>query len=123
MASIERFEDIRAWQKARVLTRKVYEVSSKKPFAQDFGLRDQIRRASVSVMSNIAEGFDRVSDRDFRRFLVYAKGSAGEVQSQLYVALDTGKVSRDSFDELYRRTDEVARMLSGLMKYLGGRRT
>ncbi len=85
MATIERFEDIKAWQAARDLVSAVYRVSGRGKFEKDFGLRDQIRRASVSAMSNIAEGFERCSDREFHRFLYIAKGSAGEVRSQLFV--------------------------------------
>ena len=123
MANTRRFEDIRAWKAARVLTRRIYEVTSERPLSRDFGLKDQIRRASVSVMSNIAEGFERMGFREFHRFLIYAKGSTGELQSQLYVALDTDGISQDTFDELYKRADEVARMISGFVRYLEGHRT
>jgi four helix bundle protein len=88
VAKIKRFEDIKAWQAARELVSAVYRVSGKGKFEKDFGLRDQIRRAAVSVMSNIAEGFERCSDKEFNRFLYIAKGSAGEVRSHLFVALD-----------------------------------
>ena len=87
---IERFEEIEAWRVARELTRMVYEVTKGEGFRRDFGLRDQVQRAAVSVMSNIAEGFERGSNREFIQFLFYAKGSAGEVRSQLVVALDQG---------------------------------
>ena len=90
MAKIEKFEDIEAWQKARGLSKAVYAVTGDGTFARDFGLRDQIRRAAVSVMSNIAEGFDRGGNRELTQFLYIAKGSAAEVQAQLYVALDAG---------------------------------
>lgn len=103
MATIERFEDIKAWQTARDLVSAVYRVSGKGKFEKDFGLRDQIRRASVSVMSNIAEGFERCSDREFHRFLYIAKGSAGEVRSQLFVALDLGYMTSDEFNDLRAR--------------------
>lgn len=85
---IERFEDIKGWQEARVLANMVYDVSDSGPFARDFGLRDQIRKAAGSTMHNIAEGFDAGSDAEFIRFLKYARRSASEVQSQLYIALD-----------------------------------
>src|ERR1044071_8834864 len=88
MSTFQSFEDIEAWQKARELTRRVYEVSEVGAFARDFGLRDQIRRASVSALSNIAEGFERSGTGEFIQFLSAAKGSAGEVRAQLYVALD-----------------------------------
>jgi four helix bundle protein len=88
MSRIEKIEDLIIWQKARELSKKVYEITTEGKFAKDFGLRDQIRRSSVSVMSNIAEGFERQGDGEFKRFLSIVKGSLGEVRSQLYVALD-----------------------------------
>lgn len=118
MGKIERFEDIKAWQTARVLVSAVYRVSGKGKFGKDFGLRDQIRRAAVSVMSNIAEGFERFSDKEFHRFLHIAKGSAGEVRSQLFVAMDLGYVTGDEFDELRSKAEEVAKVLSGVITYL-----
>lgn len=118
MASIEKFEDIEAWQKARKLTREIYRVTNQGPFAKDFGLRDQIRRAAVSVMSNIAEGFERGGDKEFAQFIALAKGSSAEVRSQLYVALDQGYIDRDTFDSLSKATLAINRMLAGLMKYL-----
>jgi four helix bundle protein len=118
LAKIERFEDIKAWHAARDLVSAVYGVRGRGNFEKDFGLRDQIRRASVSVMSNIAEGFERCSDREFHRFLYIAKGSAGEVRSQLFVALDLGYVTSDEFDDLRARSEEVAKALSGFITYL-----
>lgn len=118
MATIERFEDIKAWQAARDLVSVVYRVSGRGKFEKDFGLRDQIRRASVSVMSNIAEGFERSSDREFCRFLYIAKGSAGEVRSHLFVASDLGYLTSDEFDDLRARAEEVAKALSGFITYL-----
>jgi len=88
MATFKKFEDITAWQKARELTRLVYEITKNGNFSKDFSLRDQIRRASVSIMSNIAEGFDRGGRKEFIQYLSIAKGSVGEVKSQLYTALD-----------------------------------
>ena len=88
MAEIKRFENVEAWRKARELVSAIYAVSSKSAFAKDFGLRDQIRRAAVSILSNIAEGFERGGDKEFSQFLSLAKASCGEVRSQLYVALD-----------------------------------
>lgn len=118
MATIERFEDIKAWQAARDLVAVVYRVSGRGKFEKDFGLRDQIRRASVSVMSNIAEGFERGSDKEFCRFLYIAKGSAGEVRSHLFVASDLGYLTSDEFDDLRARAEEVAKALSGFITYL-----
>ena len=88
MSTFTRFEDIEAWRQARVLCGEIYRVSGKGPFAKDFGLRDQIQRASVSIMSNIAEGFERSGTGEFIQFLTIAKGSAGEMRSQLYIAFD-----------------------------------
>lgn len=118
MATIERFEDINAWQAARHLVSAVYRVSGRGKFEKDFGLRDQIRRASGSVMSNIAEGFERSTDREFRRFLYIAKGSAGEVRSQLFVALDLEYLTSDEFSDLRLKAEEVAKALSGFITYL-----
>src|SRR2546430_15190803 len=98
MNKIEKFEDIIAWQRARVLTKEIYASAKVGPFARDFGLRDQIQRASVSTMSNIAEGFERGGDREFVQFLSNSKGSCGEVKSQLYVALDQAYVTQTIFE-------------------------
>jgi len=118
MNRIERFEDILAWQKARVLTKEVYESTKLGAFARDFGLRDQIQRASVSTMSNIAEGFERGGDKEFAQFLSNSKGSCGEVKSHLYVALDQGYIASATFDKLYANADEVGRLVFGFMTYL-----
>ena len=119
MATFSSFEEIEAWQRARVLTREIYAVSKKGDFARDFGLRDQIQRASVSVMANIAEGHERGGTAEFRQFLANAKGSAGEVRSHLYAAFDQGYISKDEFDRLYGIDIEAARLIGGLMNYLG----
>ena len=118
MNKIERFEDIVAWQKARRLTQQVYGFARQGSFAQDFGLRDQVQRASVSTMANIAEGFERGGDKEFIQFLSTAKGSCGEVKSHLYVALDQNYVSDEQFRELYAQADEVSRLTAGFMVYL-----
>jgi four helix bundle protein len=112
------FQEIQAWQKARELVREIYKTCQDGKLKRDFGLRDQICRAAVSSMSNIAEGFARKSDRDFAHFLDIAKGSATEVQSLLYVALDVGYVARDEFDRLYKLAAEAASLISGLTSYL-----
>ena len=111
---IERFEDLIAWQKARELTKQIYDITRTNPFSKDFGLKDQIRRASVSVMSNIAEGFDRGGRAEFHRFLVIAKGSCAEVRSQLYIASDIGYIDQKYFDELYSLVSEISRIIGGL---------
>jgi four helix bundle protein len=119
VAKIERFEDIEAWKRARVLTNRIYRATNSGEFSRDYGLRDQIRRASVSITSNIAEGFERGGgDKEFARYLSIAKGSSGEVRSQLYVAPDAGHVTQTEFDELTQLTPEASRLLSGFMQYL-----
>ena len=119
MATFKKFEDITAWQKARELTREIYTVTSQGTFSKDFGLKDQIRRASVSIMSNIAEGFERSGTGEFIQFLATAKGSSGEVRSQLYVALDQGYITDAAFKHLSGNATQISRMISGLISYLG----
>lgn len=118
MATISKFEDIEAWQLAREMTKMIYAISNDGAFAGDFGLRDQIRRASVSIMSNIAEGFERGGDKEFFQFVALAKGSSGEVRAQLYVALDAGYIDQQTFSRLSDMATQINRMLAGLMKYL-----
>ncbi len=118
MSSFKSFEEIESWQKARELTRKVYTVSNQGAFTKDFGLRDQIRRASVSIMSNIAEGFERDGNREFLQFLTVAKGSSGEVRAQLYVALDQDYIDKYIFESLSAISVDIGRLLGGLMNYL-----
>ena len=118
MATIVRFEDLEAWKIARELTREIYRVTSADKFSRDFGLRDQLRRASVSIMSNIAEGFERDGNREFCNFLSIGKGSAGEVRAQLYVAFDQGYISRDEFELLCQKATDSGRMIAGLANYL-----
>ena len=118
MATIKRFEDIQAWQKSRELVREVYQLCQAEKLSKDFGLKDQIRRAAVSVMSNIAEGFGRSSQRDFAHFLDVAKGSALEVQSLLYVAVDVEYLNSHDFHRLYALTDETISMIVGFTSYL-----
>lgn len=118
MGKILRFEEIEAWKTARLLTRDIYQVTAKGDFARDFGLRDQIRRASVSAMSNIAEGFERGGNKEFIQFLSNAKGSTAEVRSQLYVALDAGFIDEKKFQDLYSPAEETSRLIAGFMRYL-----
>lgn len=115
MGKVERFEDLIAWQKARGLTKAVYQITRQDTFARDYGLCGQIQRASVSVMSNIAEGFERSNPGDYQRFLMIAKASCGEVRSQLYVALDTGYIDQPDFNTLLSQAQEVSRIISGLI--------
>lgn len=118
MANITRFEDMEAWKKARELTKVIYQITSVGEFVRDFGLRDQIRRASVSIMSSIAEGFEREGDNEFRHFLSLAKGSVGEVKAQIYIAMDAGLTSEAQFTQLYELAAETGRLIGGLIKYL-----
>ncbi len=120
---IERFEDLEVWQTARVLTRRVYEVTNEGPFARDYGLRDQIRRAAVSVMSNIAEGFESRTQALFIEFSGRAKGSSGEVRAQLYVASDAKYLSVSQFEELYQLATSCSRQLRSFMTYLESQAT
>ena len=119
---IERFEDFIAWQKARKLTSNIYKVSNMGKFARDFGLKDQIRRAGVSVMSNIAEGFERGRPTEFHQFLSIAKGSCAELRSQLHVALDVGYVAGDDFRILMSEAIEVGQIVGGLRASVERRR-
>jgi four helix bundle protein len=118
MATITRFEDIRSWQSARLLTRLIYELSRRGEFARDFSFRDQMRRAAVSVMSNIAEGFESRTQSQFIEYLGRAKASSGEVQSQAYIALDVEYIDEAQFEELYTLARETSRQISGFMAYL-----
>jgi four helix bundle protein len=118
MATITCFEEIEAWQTARSLTKRIYELTGEGSFARDFGLRDQMRRASVSIMSNIAEGFESRTKALFIDFLGRAKASAGEVRAQAYVALDVGHLDRHYFEELFELADKCSRQISRFMTYL-----
>ena len=118
MPTVRRFEELQAWQKARELVREIYRTSADGRLSKDFGLRDQLCRAAVSTMSNIAEGFARSSDKDFAHFLDIAKGSAMEVQSLLYVALDVGYVDQQTFERLYKLADETISLIVRFSSYL-----
>ncbi|MBZ5538664.1 MAG: four helix bundle protein [Acidobacteriia bacterium] len=118
MTKIQRFEDIEAWKIARELAGDTYRLTSTGKFARDFPLRDQVRRASVSILSNIAEGFERSGNKEFIQFLALAKGSAGELRAQMYVALDQQYVNNEEFGTIIKKATDVSRMLSGLMRYL-----
>lgn len=122
MALIKRFEDIRAWQEARVLVREIYKMTKQGDFARDFGLKDQIQRAAVSVMTNIAEGFDDESKTEFARFLGYSRRSTVEVQSLLYAALDAGYIDQRKFSELYEQAKKT-KALVGAFRHSLKKRT
>jgi len=115
---IKKFEELESWKKARELTNAVYEATAAGRFTRDFGLKDQIRRASISILSNIAEGFERGGDKEFLQFLAVAKGSCGEVRAQLYIAVDQGYLPQDLFEDLSKNAAEIGRLISGMMKYL-----
>ena len=121
MATIERFEELDSWKTGRELSNLIYDFSDDEPFAGDFGLRDQIRRAAVSVMSNIAEGFNSRTQNVFIDLLGRARASAAEVQSQLYLARDRNYVSDAEFDEAYNLADTASRQIYGLIRYLRSR--
>lgn len=118
MPKIEKFEDIEAWQKARILVNEIYKVSARGSFGKDYGLKDQIRRAAVSIMSNIAEGFGRKSNTEFANFLNYSHGSASEVQSLLWVAHDQKYITPNQFESAYKKCDEISRMVLAFGIYL-----
>jgi four helix bundle protein len=121
VAKFERFEDIEAWQKGRTLMREVYRLTDEESFSRDHAFRDQMRRAAVSVVSNIAEGFARRTNREFTQFLYVSHGSVAEVQAQLYAAFDLGRINKGRFDQLYSLCDEVSKMTMGLIKYLSAK--
>ena len=129
--AIAKFEDIEAWKAARELTKSVYKLTSDGRFSKDYGLRDQMQRAAVSVMANIVHpvkymrwtisrgrGFDSQSNRSFIQFLGYSLRSATEVQSHLYVALDQGYITQDKFDDLYQQAVKGKNLIHGFMRYL-----
>jgi four helix bundle protein len=118
MSTIHRFEEIDAWQTARKLTKQVYDLSSNGAFARDFGLRDQMQRAAVSIMSNIAEGFESRTHGLFAEFLGRAKASAGELRAQFYVAHDVGYLNPEQFRTLQDQCEKCSSQISRLMAYL-----
>jgi four helix bundle protein len=120
---ITRFEDIEGWKKARELLKKVCEAVKSPGFERDWDIQRQLRRAALSVMANVAEGFDGGSDAEFCRFLRIAKRSATEVQSHLYAALDQAYLTKSQFDALYERAAETQRVIGGFIRYLNGRKS
>jgi len=118
MMQAKTFEDMEVWQDARGFVKLIYIASANREFAKDFGLRDQIRRAAASIMSNIAEGLERQTNKEFAQFLYIAKASAAEIRSQLYVALDLNYIDRASFEQLNNKAVSIARQLSGFIKHL-----
>ena len=118
MAKIERFEDLDCWKSARELTRQIYQLSNKGEFARDFGLRDQMRRAAVSVLSNVAEGFESRTRPLFIEYLSRAKASCGEFRAQCYVALDTSYLVKIEFDQVFALAEKCSRQISNFIHYL-----
>ena len=118
MAGFKSFEDIEIWQKSRALTKIIYGITKNGDFGRDFAFRDQIRRAAVSIMSNIAEGFCRDGNPEFIQFLSIAKGSAGETKSHVFIALDVGYISEKEFEDLISDLNEVINKTTALIKYL-----
>ena len=114
MSKVQRFEELIAWQKARDLAKQIYMLTRQEKFRRDFGLCNQIQRSAISAMSNIAEGFERGSRKEFHQFLVIAKASCAEVRSQLYVAMDIGYITKDKFDDVNGLALEVSRIIGGL---------
>jgi len=118
MPGVNRFEDLEAWKKSRELVAEIYKISLRGPLNRDFGLKNQLCRAAVSSMSNIAEGFTRNSDKDFAHFLDIARASVSEVKSLLYVALDVEYIKKDSFQRLYVLAESAQSLIGGLISYL-----
>ncbi len=118
MSTLKKFEDIQAWQKARILVNQLYVISNEDPFHRDFGLKDQTRRCGVSIMANIAEGYGRKSKKEFANYLNIAHGSAAELQSHLYIAFDLSYIDQEVFDKLYHDCEEISKMILGFQNYL-----
>jgi four helix bundle protein len=118
LGKIERFEDIEAWKKARFLVQKVYQICRIEVYKKDYNLVEQTRRAAVSIMANIAEGFARRTNKEFINFLGMSHGSAAELQSHFYIALDQQYFTKKDFQLLYALTEEVSKMIQGFSNYL-----
>ncbi|MDY9918186.1 four helix bundle protein [Porphyromonadaceae bacterium NLAE-zl-C104] len=118
MSKIEQFEDLEVWKMARSFSKKIYLILEKESFSKDYRLRDQIRGSAGSIMDNIAEGFERSGNKEFVQFLFIAKGSCGEIRSQLYRALDIGYICEEEFEQLYQEALQISQSLSGFIKYL-----
>ncbi len=118
MATIQKFEELEVWQKARHLAKSIYQLTNQEPLLKDYRLKDQMRGSCGSIMDNIAEGFERSSRLEFINHLSIAKGEAGELKSQLYRALDANYIDEVIFDKLYARVDEIAKMITGFITYL-----
>jgi four helix bundle protein len=119
---INRFEELEIWKLSLKITKNIYDLTAKKEFSKDFGLRDQVRRAIVSVSSNIVEGFEKNNNNEFIRFLKIAKGSVGEVRSQLYIALSVGYISKEEFEKINKESESLARQIGAFIIYLQNKR-
>lgn len=118
MGKFASFEEITSWQKSRIFNKRVYLITEEVTFKNDFDFVRQIRRASLSISSNIAEGFERNTDKEFMHFLFIAKASAGEVRSQLYLAFDLNYITKEIFEELLNEVSEISKLIAGFIKYL-----
>jgi four helix bundle protein len=118
LATVRTFEELRIWQEARQLVRDIYGMTGTKPFENDYGLRNQIQRAAVSVMSNISEGFERGSNKEFIQYLFQSKSSCGEVRSQLYIALDLEYIAKDNFEVLLSQSLKLSKEIAAFIAYL-----
>ena len=118
MSTIKSFEELTVWKDARKFTNKIYNLTKKFPKEENFGLTSQITRATVSIGSNIAEGFDRYSKKDFIRFLIIARGSISEIQNNLYIALDLKYINQNDFQENYAFSKELGKQINGFINYL-----
>ncbi len=118
MAKIDSFEDLVAWQKSKPFAVKIYKVTDDGKFARDFGLRDQIRRASISIVSNVAEGFERKGNKEFLQFLFYSLGSVAEVKTQLIISYELNYIEENTFNELNEQIIEIQKIIKGLVSYI-----
>ena len=119
---INKFEDLGIWKLALKITKEIYDLTSKREFSKDFGLRDQIRRAIISVSSNIVEGFEKSNNNEFIRFLKISKGSVGETRNQLYIALSVGYITKEEFDKTNNNLEDLAGQVGGFIQYLERKR-
>lgn len=119
---INKFEELQIWKLSLKITKDIYDITSKKEFAKDFGLRDQIRRAIISVSSNVVEGFEKNNNNEFIRFLKMSKGSVGEVRSQLHIALAVNYITQGEFDHIYEETETLSKQIGGFIVYLETKR-
>jgi len=123
MAGVKSFEDLEVWKASRKLCKEIYIITNHDKFSKDYSFKDQVRRSAISVLSNISEGFERTADNQFSYFLTIAKGSAGELRSQLYIAFDLGYIKEDEFKSLFELVSSISKMLYGLNNYIKERKS